>query len=224
MATVTIAATYGAGGSLIGPAVAQRLHLPFVDRAIPTAIVERIHEPLVEALADDTKSGSRVGRLLNSALNYSGLFVGVPMALEELGVAPDVAHTEVAIRTLADRGGAVILGRAGVFVLKGRPDVFHVRVDGPVEARRRNSMAHEGLDYKTATRLQQDTDLARRAYVSHFYPRAGAWEDPRHYQMVLDSTAISIEVCVDLIALAAREFFARSSPQPPSGAEKHGRH
>jgi len=81
MGTVTIAATYGAGGSMIGPAVAKRLKLPFVDRAIPVSLAEKIHEPLVAALTDDSESGSAVGRLLNSALNFSGLFVGIPVGI-----------------------------------------------------------------------------------------------------------------------------------------------
>ncbi len=209
MGTVTIAATYGAGGSIIGPAVAEGLGLPFVDRAIPTAIVERIHEPLVSALADDSTAGSNVGRLLNSVLSYTGLFAGVPINAEQLGVAPEVAHTEVAIRALAAVGGAVILGRAAVFVLKERNDVFHVRLDGDVEARRRAAMAHDGLDYRAAVKLQQHTDHARRAYVAHFYPRAGVWDDPCHYHMVLDSTAISSDVCVELIVRGARDLFSR---------------
>ena len=217
MNTVTIAATYGAGGSLIGPAVAKRLKLPFVDRAIPATLVDKILEPLVAALADDAEGGSAAGRALNSALSYSGLFVGVPMAAEQLGIVPDVTRTEEAIRRLADGGGAVILGRAGVFVLKDRPDVFHVRLDGDVEARRRAAMAHEGLDYKAAARTQEKADRARRAYVALFYPRAGAWEDPRHYHMVLDSTAISIDTCVELITRAARDMFQRSA-----GAHKSG--
>ena len=208
MGTVTIAATYGAGGSMIGPAVAKRLKLPFVDRAIPVGLAEKIHEPLMAALTDDSESGSAVGRLLNSALNFSGLFVGIPVAVEELGVLPDVAQTEVAIRGLADGGGAVILGRAGVFVLQGRPHVLHVRLDGDIEARRRAAMAHEGLDYKTATRKQQETDQARRAYIAHFYPRSGAWEDARHYHLVLDSTAISIDACVEIITRAAEDLLA----------------
>jgi hypothetical protein len=211
MGTVTIAATYGAGGSIIGPEVAKRLGLPFVDRAIPTALVEKIHGPLVEALADDSNRTSGVGRLLNSALSYSGLFAGVPLGDEERGIVPDVGQTEVAMRRLADAGGAVILGRAGVFVLKDRTDVFHLRLDGDVEARRRAAMAYEGLDYKSAAKKQQDTDHARRAYVAHFYPRSGAWEDPRHYHMVLDSTAISIDTCVDIITLAARDVFAKTA-------------
>jgi hypothetical protein len=219
MGTVTIAATYGAGGSLIGPAVAKRLHLPFIDRAIPVGLAETIHEPLIAALTDDSEGGSAVGRLLNSALNYSGLFVGVPMAAEELGVVPDVAQTEIAIRRLADGGGAVILGRAGVFVLKGHADVLHVRLDGDVEARRRAAMAHEGLDYKNACKRQHDTDQARRAYVSHFYPRAGAWEDPRHYHVVLDSTAISMDTCVEIITRAAQDLFAKSPAAKKSGGK-----
>ena len=74
-------------------------------------------------------------------------------------------------------------------------------------------MASEGLDYKTATRMQQHTDEARRAYIAHFYPRSGAWEDPRNYQMMLDSTAISINTCVDIITRAAQDFFAKAGEQ-----------
>src|SRR5260370_7057433 len=96
MGPVTIAAPFGAGGSIIGPAVAKRLKLPFVDRAIPTSLVEKIHEPLVAALADDSERGSAVGRLLNSALNYSGLWVGVPIAMSDLGVSPDLLNTQAA--------------------------------------------------------------------------------------------------------------------------------
>jgi cytidylate kinase len=211
MGTVTIAATYGAGGSIIGPAVAKRLNLPFVDRAIPGALAAKLHEPLAAALADDSERGTAVGRLLRSALNYSGLFAGVPAPDAELGVVPDIAMSETAIRRLADGGGAVILGRAGVFVLKDRPGVLHVRLDGSVEARRHAAMSHEGLDYKSAARKQNESDQARRAYVAHFYPRAGTWEDPRHYHLVLDSTVISTETCVELITRAAKDVFAKST-------------
>jgi cytidylate kinase len=84
--------------------------------------------------------------------------------------------------------------------------VLHVRLDGPVEARRRQAMTHEGIDYATACARQERTDRARAAYVSHFHPEGGRWEDPRHYHMVLDSTAISLETCVELITLAARDL------------------
>src|SRR5207245_7358229 len=112
--------------------------------------------------------------------------------------------TEDALRHLAEGSGAVILGRAAVFVLKGRPNVLHVRLDGPVEARRRQAMAHDGLDYETASARQVRADRARAAYVSHFHPDAGAWEHLRHYHLTLDSPAITLDLCVHLITLAAR--------------------
>lgn len=216
MGTVTIAATYGAGGSVIGPAVADRLGLPFVERAIPVHVAQRIHEPLEAALAEDEDRGGAMGRLLNDVLGSSGLFVGVTQPPEGRGVVPEIAETETAIRRIADECGAVILGRAAVFVLQGRPDVLHVRLDGDVEARRQAAMAHYGLDYASASRMQLQTDEARHAYVQHFYPRAGAWEDPRHYHLVLNSAAIGHDACTDIVVRAARARFLGSDREPRS--------
>ena len=219
MGTVTIAATYGAGGSIIAPAVAERLGLPFVERAIPVDVAARIHQPLEEALVDDEAvHTSPVERVLNSVLATSGLFVGIPQAPEQLGVVPEIAQTEAALRRLADEGGAVILGRAGVFVLKGHANVLHVRLDGDVEARRRAAVARQGIDYGRAKTIQLQTDRARKAYVEHFYPRAGAWEDSRHYHLALDSTAISLEVCTDVIVQVAKNVFARSRAMSGGGS------
>ena len=218
MGTVTIAATFGSAGSIIAPAVAKRLSLPFVDRAIPPALAEKINEPLVAALANDADERSAVGRLLTSALGYTGLFAGVPRTAEDLGVNTDVAQTEAVLRRLAEEGGAVILGRAGVFVLKDHPGVLHVRLDGPVEARCQAAMTRDGLDHQTASRMQQAADRARRAYVSHFYPREGAWEDARHYHVILDATAISVDACVDIIVLAAQDLFKKTAAGAPAPA------
>ena len=212
MGTVTIAATYGAGGSVVGPALAKRLQLPFIERAIPVAIAEKINAPLEAALADEGAPTSRVGRLLDRVLIGSGLFVGVPPAPDEIGVASDIGKTEKILRELADTTGGVILGRAGVFVLKGRPGVLHVRLDGEVEARRLAAAKRFEIDLATATRQQQQTDRARAAYVQHYYPRAGDWNDARHYHVVLNSTVISLDACVEIIVEAAHDIFSNPSP------------
>jgi hypothetical protein len=211
MGTVTIAATYGAGGSVIAPAVARRLELPFIDRAIPVALAHEIHEPLDAALADDADRTPRVARLLDRVFATSGLFVGVPASPEQRGALPEIARTEQVLRHIADTTGAVILGRAGVFALKDHQGVLHVRLDGDVEARRRAAAVRHGVDMATATRAQQQTDRARRAYVEHFYPRAGAWNDLRHYHVTLDSTAISHNACIEIIVTAAQDFFSSAA-------------
>lgn len=216
MGTVTIAATYGAGGSVVAPAVAERLGLPLVDRAIPVALARELAAPLREALAEDEhRQPGVVARILLRAMDLSGLMVNVPVSPEQLGADDRVALTEEALRRAARLGGAVVLGRGAVFVLRDRPDVLHVRLDGPYAARRRQAMVHEGVDADTAAIQQRDTDRARRAYIEHFYP-GERWEDPANYHLVIDSTAISLDACTDLIVQAAYDLFARAGG--PSGA------
>ena len=39
---VTISAPYGAGGAYVGPRLAERVEVPFVDRAIPNEVAQRL--------------------------------------------------------------------------------------------------------------------------------------------------------------------------------------
>ena len=48
---VTLASLYGAGGSVVGPRVAERLGVPFLDRAIPDAVAKQTGLP-EHAVAD----------------------------------------------------------------------------------------------------------------------------------------------------------------------------
>jgi cytidylate kinase len=196
---VTLSATYGAGGSQVGPALAERLRVTFLDRAIPTAVAERLSVPLDEALAHDEALGDAIGRLSSSfALlpELAGAMVHADLLAEE----DYRRETERAIREHVAQG-AVVLGRAGQMVLREEPGALHVRLDGPPERRVRQAMVLEGVDLETARRHMRQTDRARHAYVQHFY---GA--DPRDctlYHMVLDSTQLSLDACVELIARAA---------------------
>jgi hypothetical protein len=65
---VALSAAYGAGGSRIGPALAERLGVPFVDRAIPGAVAERLSVPLDDAAAhDEQTSTSWIERMLGAS-------------------------------------------------------------------------------------------------------------------------------------------------------------
>jgi cytidylate kinase len=200
VALVTLSATYGAGGSQVGPALAQRLGVDFLDRAIPNKVAERLSIPLDEALAHDESLGDAIGRLSSSfALlpELAGAMVHADLLAEE----DYRRETERAIREHAAHG-AVVLGRAGQMVLREEPGALHVRLDGPPERRLRQAMVLEGVDEETAKRHMRETDRARQAYVQHFY---GA--DPSDcglYHLVLDSTQLPLDACVELIARAAQ--------------------
>jgi cytidylate kinase len=202
MNLITLSAPYGAGGSQIGPEVARRLGVPFLDRAIPTAVAERMSVPLQDALARDESLGGPLARMTVWLGNVGQAF-GAPSALPEDAAGDNYRRaTEDVIREHAEGEGAVILGRAAAVVLRGDPRALHVRLDGPVDARIRQGMALEGVDRETAVRHISDTDRAREAYVQHFY-RVDAREQSL-YHLVIDSTAIPLDACAQIIADAAR--------------------
>jgi cytidylate kinase len=76
-----------------------------------------------------------------------------------------------------------------------------VRLDGPAERRLAQAMALDGIDRDSAERHLRETDRAREAYVQQFYGVDA--RDAGLYHLVIDSTALALDACVELIALAA---------------------
>src|SRR4051794_40240017 len=197
---VTLSASYGAGGSRIGPLVADALGVPFVDRAITTGLAERLGMDPDAVAARDDAGPSRLDRVLSSLAAIGGL-TGADVTTQ-LGDRTFVEATEEIVRGACAERGAVILGRAGALVLADRPDALHVRLDGPVERRIEAAMELEGVDRETAEHRAADNDAARAGYVRSFYGVDPA--DPKLYDIVLDTTRLPAETCVTLIVDAAR--------------------
>jgi Cytidylate kinase-like family len=194
---VTIAASYGAGGSRVAPDVARRLGVPFLARP-----------PVPELLGDDEEqaaderlgTGGLLSRLASMAVSW-----GTPAGLTAEELLPDEARRrelEREVHDFAAAGAGVVLGRGAAVLLREHPGVLHVLLDGPVDARVRQAMAMEGIDRRTAERRLARMDRFRRAYMEVLYgvdPR-----EPGVFHLVLDSTAIALADCVEIIAETAR--------------------
>jgi cytidylate kinase len=201
-AVVTLSASYGAGGAYVGPRLAERLGVPFIDRAIPNEVALRLAVPLAEAVRHDEAPGSVFERFVR-ALAPAGLPFGARPLLEHEVIDENSyrAATEQVIREEAGTRGGVILGRAAAVVLRDHPTALHVRLHGSRERRLERAMAADGLTRAEAERRLEDNDRAREAYVHHFYG-----EDPGRvdlYHLAIDSTALDLDTCVELIAVAA---------------------
>jgi hypothetical protein len=204
---VTLSASYGAHGDRVGRILAQRLDLPFLDRAIPVATA---HE-----LALSTEVAESLDEHVPSLWERMAMaFVNVPAPTGPSQLPPEQiktreqfrAESESALREVADTTGAVILGRAGMVVLGKRPGVLCVRLDGPVEERIAQVVA-QGIDEASARKGQREVDKAREAYARVFF--GARQDDPRLYHVILDSTALTVETCVEIILRAARDRFGR---------------
>lgn len=204
---VTIAALYGAGGSLVGPRVAERLGVPFLDRAISTSVAKRagIPETAVEEAAEAPRSRwDRVADALGRAAPPSGASGQV----ERLDLEERRLHGEIE-RFLADasRTGGVVLGRGGAVVLASVPGALHVYLGGARDGRIERVMSLNRIDREAATRRVEANDGARRDYVRSVYGIEG--DDPTLYHLMIDAIALGVDVCVDLI-VAASESLARA--------------
>lgn len=205
---VTLSAPYGSGGSRIGPVVAERLGVPFLDRAIPREVASRLAVPLEAALAQEEHPARGIARLIARMAPLADVYGAAAVAPPSVDEDAYRTQVESVIRELAASGG-VLLGRAGAVVLASDPRALHVRLDGPPEARVTRAMALQGADEETATRAQRETDRAREAYVENLYgisPRTASL-----YHLVIDATALPFDTCIELIERAARARLAHAS-------------
>ncbi|RZU32759.1 AAA family ATPase [Blastococcus saxobsidens] len=202
MGIVTVSASYGAAGAEIAPTVAERLGLPFHDRAIPVRVAGRLGVPVEEAEANDETVVRGLWRLVASLGTMpdpvGAVVPGTPL--------PDARayreQTERVLAEIAEGDGGVVLGRAAAMVLRDRPDALHVRLDGPREQRLSAAVARSGRPREEVAREMAAADRGREAYVRHFYrcdPAAAG-----HYHLVVDTTALPLDTCVELVVAAAR--------------------
>ncbi|HST67899.1 MAG TPA: cytidylate kinase-like family protein [Mycobacteriales bacterium] len=202
MGVVTVSASYGAGGSEIGPAVAEALGLPFVDRAVPAGVARKLDVPLDLARQRDETTDRGLWRVISSMALVPEMAGAGPLAYHTFADEHAFREkTEEVLHEIAGIGG-VVLGRAAAIVLAGRDDALHVRLDGPVEGRVARSVQRSGRSEAEVRRALRSNDAARAAYVRNFYRADPA--DARHYHLVIDTTAIPWNAAAELVVAAAR--------------------
>jgi len=207
---ITVSAAYGAGGSVIAPALADRLGLPFLQRVTTSEGHVAEPGPCDEQLSAEEVKVTPVHRLL---AHFTQAMPAGPTQSPPSTHHQDEhlrGHGEAGIhRLLAESGGGgVILGRAAAVVL-GKDCGFHVRLDGPADRRVVQGAAIEGISEEQARDRLCAADKARTAYVRRLYRRDPA--EASLYHLMIDSTAIPLDAVIELIVTAAR---AHEAPIP----------
>ena len=208
---VTVSASYGAGGSVVAPALAERLGVPFLQRATTSTggTAAGGPEPCTERLTPDEADLTPAHRLLAS------LTQAMPAGPTQS--PPSSRHQdehlrrycEEGIRRLADDGAGVILGRGAAVVL-GKDARLPRAARRAARAARRAGRRDRGDRAWTrpAVTWTRPTGPAI-AYVRRLYRADPA--DPRHYHLVIDSTAIPLDAVVEIILRALPPSRPRSS-------------
>ena len=185
---VTISRSYGAGGIRVADTLSRALGWTKVDRELAEQAALRIgvDPELAEALDE------RVPDLLDEAglaLAAAEMPMGVPSAvLEDRPLAEAVGAV---IRSLADTGRYVILGRGGQAALRERDDVVHLQLVADLADRARRISQWQGIDEREAAERCRQVDERRAAYVRRFYGVDIA--DPLLYDAVFNTSRLGIE-------------------------------
>jgi cytidylate kinase len=203
---ITVSAAYGAGGSVVAPALAGRLGLPFLQRVTTSEGHLAQPGPCDEQLSAEEAKATPAHRLL---AHFTQAMPTGPTQSPPSTHHQDQhlrGHGEAGIHNLlAAADGGVILGRAAAVVL-GKDRGFHVRLDGPAERRVAQGAVIEGISEEHARERLRAADKARTAYVRRLYRCDPA--DPSLYHLVIDSTAVPLDTVIELILVAARAHSA----------------
>ncbi|MBQ6076246.1 MAG: MATE family efflux transporter [Lachnospiraceae bacterium] len=194
---ITIAREHGSGGKQIGKLTAERLGIPFYykemialaahESGLDQEFISRIHQNAPDAMRD--------------------------LYLSSHVVQLAVRAQERIIRRIAENGSCVIVGRAADHVLRDFPDVVRVFIHAPEEYRIRRIMEVYGDSHEEARRSSRRSDKARASYYRHISGQK--WRDPRHYDLILDSSCGPEETAAALVRYIEQHGAAAPADRDP---------
>ena len=191
MAVITISRQFGAGGRTIGQMVAKSLGYTFVGDEIVQMVARKakVSENWVASM--EREAGGKWLRFASS-LVPKGLVDRVLGG--ERGDIDEEIFVDVlqgVLNRIADEDNAVILGRGGQYLLRGRPNVFHVLLIDHIESRIKFLKARYNMDLPQAIKAVQNEDR-RRANLFRHLGRMD-FDHPELYHMVLNHGRVSLK-------------------------------
>ena len=102
-----------------------------------------------------------------------------------------------AIRTLAEKGDCIFVGRCADYILRNRDDLVRVFIYGDYSNRVKNIMQRKDLTEDKAKKLIKEVDKDRASYYRYYTDQI--WGDLDNYDLCVDSTRTGIEGTVAVI-------------------------
>lgn len=204
MRIVTVSREFGSGGREVGKRLADELGFTYYDREIITAIAE-------EAEMD----AGYVEHVLENSLHYSypltfshtlsmNYFIN-NSAPQLLGIQHKI------IRSLAEKGDCVIVGRAADAILEAYSP-FRIFVYADMEAKLARCRARASSDEQLSDREleRKIRQIDKNRADNHDLISSAHWGDREGYDLCINTTNIEIKNVVPMVARYANSFFDRN--------------
>lgn len=185
---ITISRQFGSGGRTIGRQVAEKLGIPCYDQELIEQLAEKSGFTK-EYIKEHSEYTERGGWLANA---LSGRAAGGMTNQDHIWVAQRELILE-----LAAKGPCVMVGRCADYILQGQADCLNVFIHASMENRAERIVTMYGERDDAPEKRLRDKDKRRKAYYQ-FYTDT-EWGRAENYHVALDSGALGIDKCVELI-------------------------
>ena len=201
---ITINRELGSGGRTVGRKLADKLNVPFYDKALINELKKKFN--LDTEQIEKLKSGKSDWwrEFINSAL-YLGqgmneLWYYQRMTGKEgyLVTSNDMFEQDKEILTkVAEEESCIIAGRSGFSVFANHPNHLSVLIQAPLEHRIQRIMSKQELSREEAEKIIKKVDEMRENYVKKY--SGTSRYDTRNYDLVINMEGKTEDEAVDLI-------------------------
>lgn len=187
---INVGRSFGSGGGYVAKAIGAKLGIPVYDNELISKAAEE---------SGYSKSLFAKGEEKRSLFSVSSFFASGRLGYSDSGYVNDNVlfriQSEV-IRSIADRGDAIIIGRCADYILRDRKclDVF---VCAPLEYRIGRLVESEKISPEEAEDLIRRKDRTRETYYNYY--TFGAWGSASNYDLCVDSSILGIDGTADYI-------------------------
>ncbi len=193
---ITISREFGSGGRSIGRMVAEKLGYAFYDEELVNQVALRSGLSPEFIKESGEYASSRHSLLFSLATAHQFSTDGLSM-MDRLYIE----QTKI-IEELAAQGSCVIVGRCADYILRERKDALHVFVNADTESRARRIVERYGEKEKAPQKRLNEKDQKRKVYYKNYTGRN--WGEVKNYDLCLNSGALGLELCAELIVQAAK--------------------
>ncbi len=199
---ITLWETYGSGMERIAARLSQDLGLQLTQQAFSSDELNKDLQPQDDSML--SRILTIIGKSPNPLSNHPTAHGGFVQGLKDNeSLAKD--NTAFVLK-MADAGG-IIQGRSSTYILAGRPNTLHVKLDGPRDARIKRAAAEFGITEDVAERRQRHEDDTRARMSVDIYGYNPLDND--NFDLVINSALMTDEEVVATIRAAAAAKAAR---------------
>jgi len=207
---ITISRQLGSGGAYLGQRLAQSLKFLYLDHEIVHQAAEELKIPVEHLAVRDEKVTSNWQSVLQS-FAYSTSWTYAPPSLNILNDT-DFYNVESDIITkIAKQCSAVIVGRAGHYVLRDNPGCLNIFLHADVKFRQHRVEEVYHVSQEQALKLMNSVDRERARYLKMLTGQD--WLDARQYHLSLDTGLLGMEKSEAIILETFRARFGNVALQ-----------